>query len=164
MDSRVIVLLAVVCGSFLGHKSGMSGGALVLGLLGGLLAKGVMKLGFDVKIGWLTWISQCLVAYVLVRGSDFASISDVPRYLPAAISYSFFLFVFTLGMAWFYSYMCGMDFLTSMFATSPGGLTGIAVVAVEMGANATVSVLFNLCRILVILVAVPIIANFITHH
>lgn len=164
MESDLIVILAVICGSFLGLKSGISGGALVLGLLGGLSAKGLMRLGLDSKLEWLTWLSQCLVAYVLVRGSDFASIKDVPKYLPAAISYSLLLFVFTLGMAWLYSYMCGMDFITSMFATSPGGLSGIAVVAVEMGANATISVLFNLCRILVILVLVPLIANFITHR
>lgn len=164
MESGLIVILAVICGSFLGLKSGISGGALVFGLLGGLSAKGLMRLGLDSKIEWLTWLSQCLVAYVLVRGSDFASIKDVPKYLPAAISYSLLLFVFTLGMAWLYSYMCGMDFITSMFATSPGGLSGIAVVAVEMGANATISVLFNLCRILVILVLVPLIANFITHR
>lgn len=164
MDSGIMVILAVICGSFIGYKSGISGGPLVFGLLGGLSAKGLMKLGLDAKIEWLTWLSQCLVAYVLVRGSDFASIKDVPKYIPAAVSYSLLLFVFTLGMAWLYSRMCGMDFLTSMFATSPGGLTGIAVVAVEMGANATISVLFNICRMLVILVLVPLIANFITHR
>lgn len=164
LDSGIIVVLAVVGGSFLGLKSGISGGSLVFGLLAGLSAKGLMRLGLDAKMEWITWLSQCLVAYVLVRGSDFASIKDIPRYLPAAISYSLLLFVFTLGMAWIYSRMCGMDFITSMFATSPGGLTGIAVVAVEMGANATISVLFNICRMLVILVLVPLIANFLTHH
>lgn len=158
------MLLAVTGGGLIGYKSGLSGGALVFGLIGGLSVKGLMKLGLDAKVEWLSWLSQVLVAYVLVRGSDFAAIEDVPRYLPAAISYSILLFVFTLGMAWLYSRMCGMDFITSMFATSPGGLSGIAVVAVEMGANATVSVLFNICRILVILVLVPLIANFITHQ
>lgn len=164
LNSGVIVIFAVVAGSSIGYKLGIAGGTLVFGLLGGLLAKGLMTLGLDAKIEWLSWLSQCLVAYVLVRGSDFASVKDLPKYLPAAISYSMLLFVFTLGMAWLYARLCDMDFLTSLFATSPGGLTGIAVVAVEMGANATVSVLFNICRILVILVLVPLIANFITHH
>lgn len=164
MDSGIIVILAVVIGSILGYKSGLSGGALIFGLVGGLSVKGLMRLGFDPKIDLLSWLSQCLVAYVLVRGSDFAAIVDVPKYLPAAISYSVLLFAFTLGMAWLYTRFCDMDFLTSLFATSPGGLTGIAVVAVEMGANATISVLFNICRILVILVLVPLIANFIALH
>jgi len=164
LDSGVIVILAVVCGSFIGQRIGISGGSLVFGLLAGLSVKALMKLGLDAKIEWLTWLSQCMVAYVLVRGSDFASIKDMRIYLPAAISYSAILLIFTLGMAWLYSRVIGMDFMTSMFATSPGGLTGIAVVAVEMGANATVSVLFNICRILVILVVVPLIANYITHR
>lgn len=164
LDSDMIVLFAVVAGSFFGYKSGISGGALVFGMVSGLAVKGFMRLGLDPKVEWLSWISQCMVAYVLVRGSDFASITDIPKYLPAAISYSLLLFVFTLGMAWLYAHFCGMDFLTSLFATSPGGLSGIAVVAVEMGANATISVLFNICRMMVILVLVPLIANFITHR
>lgn len=162
MNSGVLVLLAVICGSFIGGKTGISGGSLIFGLLGGLSAKALMKLGLDVKVEWLTWLSQCLVAYVLVRGSDFSSIKDMRAYLPAAISYSAILLIFTMGMALLYSHIIGMDLVTSMFATSLGGLTGIAVVAVEMGANATVSVLFNICRILVILVVVPLIANYVS--
>ena len=41
-----------------------------------------------------------------------------------------------------------------------GGLTGIATVAVETGANAPVTVLFNLVRLVAILVVLPLIAVF----
>lgn len=162
MDPNILVLASVTGGGFIGYKVGIPGGALVFGLVAGLAVKGFMRLGLDPKIEWLSVLSQILVAYVLVRGSDFAAIKDLPKYLPAAVSYSILLFIFTLSMAWIYAKVCSMDFLTSLFATSPGGLTGIAVVAVEMGANATVSVLFNICRIIVILVVVPLIAHFIT--
>jgi hypothetical protein len=44
--------------------------------------------------------------------------------LPAAIAYSLSLLIFTLGLAWVFSRLCKMDFLTSLFATTPGGLHG----------------------------------------
>ena len=159
-----MVFFAVLGGSALGHKTGFPAGAMVGGLLAGLVIKAVMQMGLDPKIDWLSWVSQALVAYVLVRGSDFSSITEIPRYLPAAIAYSFSLLTFTLGLAWVFSKICKMDFLTSLFATTPGGLTGIAIVAVDIGADPTISILFNLCRLVTVLIVVPVIANIIVKH
>lgn len=131
------------------------------GLVAGLAIKAMMRLGLDPKVEWLSWISQALVAYVLVRGTDFSSLVDLPKYLPAALAYSFSLLVFTLGLAWVFAKICKMDFLTSLFATTPGGLTGIALVAVDIGADPAISILFNICRLVTILIAVPVIANII---
>lgn len=164
VNPNYMVLFAVLSGSAIGHKSGFPAGALVGGLLVGLVIKAVMHMGLDPKIDWLSWVSQALVAYVLVRGSDFSSIAEIPRYLPAAIAYSFSLLIFTLGLAWIFSRLCKMDFLTSLFATTPGGLTGIAIVAVDIGADPTISILFNICRIVTILIVVPIIANIIVRY
>ena len=164
MNLNYLVFFAVIGGSAIGYRSGFPAGALVGGLLVGLAIKAAMHIGLDAKIEWLSWISQALVAYVLVRGSDFSSIAELPRYLPAAIAYSFSLLAFTLGLAWVFSRLCKMDFLTSLFATTPGGLTGIAIVAVDIGADPTISILFNICRIVTILIVVPIIANIIVRY
>lgn len=164
MNADFIVLFAVLGGSAAGYKVGFPAGAMVGGLLFGLVAKAVMHLGLDPKVGVLSFASQALVAYVLVRGSDFSSLEELPKYLPAALGYSFLLLIFTLAMAWIFSKICEMDFLTSLFATTPGGLTGIAVVAVDIGADPTISVLFNLCRIVTVLIVVPIIANIIVKY
>ena len=164
MNPNYMVFFAVLGGSALGHKTGFPAGAMVGGLLAGLVIKAVMQMGLDPKIDWLSWVSQALVAYVLVRGSDFSSITEIPRYLPAAIAYSFSLLTFTLGLAWVFSKICKMDFLTSLFATTPGGLTGIAIVAVDIGADPTISILFNLCRLVTVLIVVPVIANIIVKH
>ena len=164
MNLNYLVFFAVIGGSAIGYRSGFPAGALVGGLLVGLVIKAAMNIGLDPKIEWLSWISQALVAYVLVRGRDFSSIAELPRYLPAAIAYSFSLLAFTLGLAWVFSRLCKMDFLTSLFATTPGGLTGIAIVAVDIGADPTISILFNICRIVTILIVVPIIANIIVRY
>ena len=164
MDQNFIVFLAVMGGAAVGYKCGFPAGSMVGGLFLGLIAKACLHMGLDAKVNFLSFASQALVAYVLVRGSDFSSLQNVPRYLPAAIGYSASLLVFTLGLAWLFSKICNLDFITSLFATTPGGLTGIAVVAVDVGADPTISVLFNICRIVTVLIAVPVIANFITKH
>lgn len=164
MNQNYLVLFAVLGGSAIGHRSGFPAGAMVGGLILGLVVKAVMNVGLDPKVEWLSYISQALVAYVIVRGSDFSSLTELPKYLPAAIAYSFSLLVFTLGLAWIFSKICKMDFLTSLFATTPGGLTGIAIVAIDMGANPTISVLFNIVRVVTILIVVPVIANLIVRH
>jgi membrane AbrB-like protein len=164
MSQGVIIFFAVAAAGYLGSRLGIPGGPMMFGLLAGLIIKALMQWGLDPKIGWLSWVSQALVAYVLVRGSDFSSLREMVAYFPAAVSYSILLFIFTLGMAWAYSKVFGMSLLTSLFATSPGGLSGISVVAIDMGADANISVLFNMCRIVVILVVVPILANVITKY
>ena len=164
MSSQFYTIFAVVLGSGIGYKLNFPAGAMVGGLLGDLIVKAFFTMGLDPKIDWLSYLSQALVAYVLVRGSDFSSLKELPKYLPAAIAYSLLLLVFTLGLAWFFARFCNMDFLTSLSATTPGGLTGIAVVAVDIGANPAISVLFNICRIVTVLVVVPILANIIVRH
>ena len=164
MNTNIIVLLAVIGGSAAGYKTGFPAGAMVGGLLLGLIVKGFMHIGLDPKMDILSFVSQLLVAYVLVRGSDFSSLKDLPRYMPAAIAYSFSLLAFTMALAWFFSKTCKMDFLTSLFATTPGGLTGIAVVAVDIGADPAITVLFNICRIVTVLILVPVLANLIVRN
>ena len=164
MNQNYLVFFAVLGGSAIGHKSGFPAGAMVGGLILGLVVKAFMNVGLDPKIEWLSFISQALVAYVIVRGSDFSSLAELPKYLPAAVAYSFSLLIFTLGLAWIFSKLLKMDFLTSLFATTPGGLTGIAIVAADMGANPAISVLFNIIRVVTILIVVPIIANLIVRH
>jgi hypothetical protein len=50
------------------------------------------------------------------------------------------------------------------FCHDPGGLTWIAIVAVDIGADPAISILFNICRIVTILIVVPIIADIIVRY
>jgi hypothetical protein len=158
MNGAVTVAAGVLAGAGAGVLLRLPSGAMIGGLLGGLVAKGLLGLGVDEPIPALSVAAQIGVAYVLVRGADFAAIRSFPRLLPAALLYGLLLLGFTILMAWAFGRLCGLDFATSLFATSPGGLSGIAVVAQEAGADAPVAVLFNLCRILVILVLLPLLA------
>ena len=125
MSSQFYTIFAVILGSGVGYKLNFPAGAMVGGLLGGLIVKGAFTMGLDPKIDWLSYLSQALVAYVLVRGSDFSSLRELPKYLPAAIAYSLLLLAFTLGLAWLFAHFCKMDFLTSLFATTREGLRAL---------------------------------------
>ena len=154
------LVLVVVSLGVVGDRLGFPAASLVLALLGGLVMKALLGLEVLRPLPGLSVVSQILVAYVLVRSSDLVSLKVLPRLLPAALGYSLLLLLFSLFLAWLFSRICGMDFLTALFATSPGGLTGIATVAVESGANAPVTVLFNLARLVSILVVLPLVAAF----
>jgi membrane AbrB-like protein len=152
------VLSAVILGGAVGTVFRLPAGAMVGGLIGGLLVKGILGLGLDAKVPGLSAAAQVGIAYVLVRGTDFASVRNLPKLLPAAFAYGVLLLAITIGLAWIFSHFWGMDFMTALFATSPGGLSGMAVAAEEAGADAPISVLFNLCRIVVILIGIPLLA------
>ncbi|HET7839539.1 MAG TPA: AbrB family transcriptional regulator, partial [Rectinemataceae bacterium] len=52
----------------------------------------------------------------------------------------------------------GIDLRTAIYATAPGGLSGMALTAADAGADSAVSMLFQLFRLVLILVATPILA------
>lgn len=157
---EICLVGAVVVLGVAGGRLGFPAGGLVLALVGGLTVKALLGMNVLAPLPGLSLASQILVAYVLVRSSDLVSLKDLPRLIPAALAYCILLLGFSLFLAWLFGRLCGMDFLTALFATSPGGLTGIATVAVETGANAPVTVLFNLVRLVAILVVLPLIAAF----
>jgi ABC-type xylose transport system permease subunit len=58
MSQNFIVLLAVIGGSAAGYKIGFPAGAMVGGLIMGLVAKGAMHLGLDPKMDLLSFVSH----------------------------------------------------------------------------------------------------------
>ncbi|MCX7829192.1 MAG: AbrB family transcriptional regulator [Thermanaerothrix sp.] len=156
-----LLALGVFSFGVLGLKLRVPAGAMALGILGGLAVKALLGVGDSRLPGWVSALSQCLVAYVLVRSSELVSFRRALGLLPYAAVYSLMLLGFCVVMALVFMRLCGMDFATSLFATSPGGLSGVVIAAVESGADGAVTVLFNLCRILCILVILPMLAGFV---
>ncbi|HPQ36563.1 MAG TPA: ammonia monooxygenase, partial [Synergistaceae bacterium] len=70
------VALAVLLGGYLGHISPIPAGGLVGGIVGGLLLKGGLGMG-ESKVALLSFVSQVLVAFVIVARSDLSSLKDL---------------------------------------------------------------------------------------
>lgn len=160
LQREVAVALGVVVSALAGARLKVPAGAIALGITGGLMLKGLLGLQDSRTFPALSLASQAMVAYVLVRSSELVSFKRVLSLLPYAVLYSGMLLVFCIIMAWVFMRLCGFDFSTALFATSPGGLSGVAIAAVESGADGAVTVLFNICRIICILVVLPVLAGF----
>lgn len=154
---ELYVVVGVLAGAALGHKTPVPVGALLGGMIGGLAVKAFWSMGMT-KSPMLSIASQILVAYVLVAGSDVASIRQVPRFIPLAVLYSLLLLAVSWACSWILVRFFGVDDMTAIFATPPGGLTGIGITSNEVGADAPVTLLFHMTRIILIMVLVPLVA------
>lgn len=152
------VALAVLLGGYLGHISPIPAGGLVGGIVGGLLLKGGLGMG-ESKVALLSFVSQVLVAFVIVARSDLSSLKDLHRLVPVAVLYSLCLLGVSVGFSVLIGKLFSIDPITALFATPPGGLSGLGLAATEVGANAPVAMLFHLTRIILVMTLVPVIAK-----
>ena len=155
--------LAVLVGGYIGYISPIPAGGLVGGIIGGLLLKGGLGLGLS-KVSLLSFISQILVAFVIVSRSDLSSLKDLYRLIPVAVFYSLCLLGVSIGFSVLLGKLFSIDPVTALFSTPPGGLSGLGLAATEVGANAPVAMLFHLTRIILVMTLVPIIAKWWVGH
>jgi membrane AbrB-like protein len=157
MKEKIIIIAAILVGAWVGNKIRLPSGYLTGGLILGLVAKGIV--GGNVPYGGpISLISQMLVAYILVATSDVNSIGQHPEVVPIALVYVVALLAFTTGIAFFLNKVFHIDLLTAMYGTAPGGLSGMAITAVDAGAETAISAVFQVFRIILVMIATPLLA------
>ena len=159
MKEKVIIIAAILVGAWLGNKLKMPSGYLVGGMVFGLLAKGFV--GGNVASGnALSILSQLMVAYVVVANSDVESIKQNPGVIPVALLYIVGLLALCLGLAFILTKVFHIDLKTAIYATAPGGLSGMALSATDAGAETPISIIFHMFRITGVLIVTPLMAMF----
>ncbi len=161
MRDTFFIIVSILIGGFAGHILRLPSGILVGGLVAGLLTKGV-TLGSLPSGSFMSVLSQVLVAYVVVSNSDVASLRTHPEAVPAALFYIVLLLAFCVLMAFLIVRFFGIDLNTAIYATAPGGLSGMALSATDAGAETPVSLVFHLFRMVIVLIVTPLIALFFT--
>lgn len=157
MKEKIIIVAAILVGAWVGNKLKLPSGYLMGGLILGLIAKGIV--GGNVPYGGpISLISQVLVAYILVATSSVDSIGRRPEVIPIALAYVLALLAFTTGLAFVLNKVFHIDLLTAMYGTAPGGLSGMAVTAVDAGADTAISAIFQVFRIILVMIATPLLA------
>lgn len=158
MMEKIFQYLVIISGGISGVLLKLPAGALLGGLAGGLLFK--YFYGFPVQNAKiLSFIAQILVAYVIVAGADISALKTLPRLVPVAVVYSLLLLAFSIFLAFVCSRFFEIDLFTAFFAMPPGGLTGLGLVAAEVGADAPTVILFHVTRIIIVVMTVPMIAK-----
>ena len=158
-QNNVIVIASILAGAWLGGKLKLPSGYLIGGMIAGLIAKSF--LAANVPMGSaLSVVSQLLVAYVLVSNSNVEVLKQHPEVVPVALAYIVVLSAFCLGLAMILNKVFHFDIRTAIFATAPGGLSGMALSMNESGAETPISMMFHLFRMILVMILTPLLASF----
>ncbi len=156
-----LLLAAGLIGGYLAQLFKLPGGA----ALGAMLAAAAMSILLGNRAPTLPKTFD-FAALVLVGVSVGATINREALasigglIVPALL----ILLVFSLvgvGLALVLRRYFGFDLMTALFATSPGGLSNMAILAKDAGGNALIVALVHLVRVVGIFVFVPVVAFFL---
>lgn len=157
----VLLLAAGVVGGYLAQLLKVPGGA----ALGSMLAAAAMSVALGQRAVVLPK-SFDFAALVLVGVSVGATInrgalSSITQLIVPAL---LILVVFSLvgvALAVLLQRYFAFDLMTALFATAPGGLSNMAILAKDSGGNALVVALIHLVRVVGIFLFVPVVAFFL---
>lgn len=157
----VLLLAAGTVGGYLAQVFKLPGGA----ALGAMLAAAAMNIALGSRAPVLPK-SLDFAALVLVGVSVGATInrsalsSIAGLIVPALVILTVFSLV-GVGLAVLLQRYFGFDLMTALFATAPGGLSNMAILAKDAGGNAPVVALIHLVRVVGIFIFVPVVAFFL---
>ncbi len=158
-EKGIVIIAAILAGAWLGNRLKLPSGYLIGGMIAGLVVKGFVSSNVPAGSA-LSIVSQILVAYVIVSNSNVEVIKQHPEVVPVALGYIVVLSVFCLGLAMVLNKVFHFDIRTAIFATAPGGLSGMALSMNESGAETPISMTFHLFRMILVMILTPLLASF----
>ncbi|SEA77168.1 hypothetical protein SAMN05660420_03124 [Desulfuromusa kysingii] len=154
MEKYLILIVAGGVGGWLAQRSGLPGGAIV----GSMLASGFTALCFShaIKLSPTTgMIIQIILGTSLGMTFDRSYLSIMGKALPLAVLSTLILLTVSVTMAYFVHRLGLVDFATALFGFSPGGMSGMSVLAQSEGYQTPIVALFHLVRIFTLFIVVP---------
>jgi membrane AbrB-like protein len=149
-----LALTVAVSGAWLGLRLRIPAGALV-----GALVVGLVPALLD--LGPVTWPPFVLpLAYLLLGARvgarfDAAVMRQIGGLLPAVLGFIVGLSLVCAGLGWLLHEVSGIDLLSALLATSPGGIDAATIAALDTGANVALVLAVQIARLLVMVLAGP---------
>ncbi|MCP3888443.1 MAG: AbrB family transcriptional regulator [Desulfobulbaceae bacterium] len=158
MERYFLVIAAGIAGGFIALRFSIPGGAVV----GSMLGAGIMSLllpnGVTLSPNAAVGV-QILLGISLGMTFDRTFLSLGARVLPLAIISTLILLAVTICMALLASRLGLMDFGTALFGFSPGGMSGMSILAKTEGHNPPVVAFLHMVRIFTLFIMVPLLAR-----
>ena len=158
MEKYLLVIVAGIGGGLLAQRCNIPGGAVV----GAMLFSGIMSLllphGITLPPKVATGI-QILLGISLGITFDRSFLALGAKALPLAILSTIVLLTVAICMAYLASRLGLVDFGTALFGFSPGGMTGMSILAQTEGHNGSVVAFFHLVRIFTLFLTVPLLVR-----
>lgn len=158
MERYLLVCIAGVAGAFLTLRISMPGGAVV----GSMLGSGIMALMMPEGVALSPRFAlglQVMLGISLGMTFDRSFLSLGPQVLPLAIVSTLVLLTITICMALLASQLGLVDFGTALFGFSPGGMTGMAILAKTEGYQPSVVAFLHMVRIFTLFIMVPLLVR-----
>ena len=163
MEKYLLVIVAGIVGAFLAERVHVPGGAVV----GAMLGSGAMTLVFPDGIYLAPRVAtgaQIILGILLGMTFDRSFLSLGPKVLPLAVASTLVLLLVAVCMAWLASRMGLVDFGTALFGFSPGGMSGMAILAKTEGHNPPIVAFLHMVRIFTLFLVVPLLVRVYLHY
>lgn len=103
------------------------------------------------------WISMAQLSIGIYTGARMSveELKNCRQLIPFTITSLTGLLLLSVGIGWILNYMGQMPLITAFLSTAPGGIAEMSLTAIQVQANLSVVVAFQLFRLLIILIVVP---------
>lgn len=158
MARVILVIIAGIVSGILAKKYDFPGGAVVGAMVGSGIVAIILPGSFHIPDGWATAI-QIMLGVSLGLTFDRGILPMLARILPVAVFSTIVLLGVSILLAIIVNRCGWLDFPTAIFGFSPGGMSGMSLLAQAEGySTATVSFIHTV-RIFTLFLVVPLVGR-----
>lgn len=159
MDKLILLIAAGCLGGWFFERIGLPGGAIV----GAMLATGFLAVTFESGVHLshnVGTIIQIILGISIGLTFDRSFFPVAAKIFPLAVISTLILLSVALLMAICAHKLGIVDFATALFGFSPGGMSGMSVLAQDEGHQTPVVAFLHVIRILTLFIVVPWLGRF----
>jgi len=156
----LLVLAVAIIGAIVGIKLKLPAAA----MLGSMIAVAIFTVFTNIQATpkWIKVAAQMVSGGYIGTTMSKESLRQMKKVAPVAAALLFGMLLLNLATGTVLYLTSPLDLCTSLFATTPGGLTDVTIISDDMGANSPVVGVFQVCRMSSAIFLFPIIIPLIT--
>ena len=160
-----MLLLAVLSCAVIGGIAGIKLKLPASAMLGSLIAVAIFTVITDIQAtpAWIKVLAQMVSGGYIGTTMTSDSIGQMKKMAPTAAFLLLGMLVINLGTGFILYLTSPLDLCTSLFATTPGGLTDVTIISDDMGADSAVVSVFQVCRMSAAISIFPLIIPKLLH-
>jgi membrane AbrB-like protein len=158
MERYLLVVCAGIVGGLAAQRLNVPGGAVVGAMVLSAAAALLIPQGLSVPSHWSTAI-QIVLGISLGMTFNRSLLPLVAKALPLALVSTLILLLVAVCMALLASRLGLVDFGTALFGFSPGGMSGMAILAQTEGHQTSIVAFIHLVRIFTLFMVVPLLVR-----
>jgi len=162
MEKIFYTLIAAGIGGYLGVKLKIPAGALVgamvfVAVYNIYTGQGYIPKNFKI-------IAQIVVGAMIGLNFTIEAVAELKNLVFPALILVFGLTFFSLILGVIISKLTGLDLVTALFSSSPGGLTDMSLIAEAYGAETDKVALLHLMRLITVITVLPIMIKILQNY